>query len=439
MKRIHGTYVRDWTTNASFFLFFDRVMAKWRCSSSKINILSLHHNNSILVPRPDQLVLSRMKRLTFSASRIFLSLFAIQSSDETSATTIRAYSTAAKNIDACCRSNATHIVWKHDPSNNNIDDADINGCGSCCAIQTRKEAEKDCLSFLKNNIMDFDLPFKETMGFPDEDDTTADGLDYGMIQPTIRLALDAKVQYPWTDELPKDIFMDYVLNYANLNEARTNWRPLLVDTMQFNTTELYKSGEANISSVTTWVNTHLWTKLAKDPNHPIYFKSSQTPLIFDPMSIIAFGYASCTGTSILFCNALRAVGIPARVAGTPSWYGNRTQGNHNWVEVYVGSQNEEEEDPWKFLEPSPALPHVDTIDADPCSRWFCESSRYPSSKVYAAKMSKDRDGLIFPLAWEWNSKDIPAEDRTDYYTRICDACRKDEDDGNTDNDEQQIV
>jgi hypothetical protein len=390
-----------------------------------------------------------MKLLTFSASRLFVSLFAIQS-DETSATT-RAYSAVRNNnaisnnnSDVCCRSNATHIVWKHDPSNI-VDKIDLNGCddvvgcGGCCVIQTRKEAENDCLVFLKSNILDFDIPFKETMGFPDEDDTVADGLDYGLIQPTIRLALDAKVQYPWTDELPKNIFMDYVLNYANLNEARTNWRPLLVDTMQFNTTDLYKSGKGDISSVTKWVNTHLWTKAAKDPNHPIYFKSSQTPLIFDPMSIIAFGYASCTGTSILFCNALRAVGVPARVAGTPAWYGNRTQGNHNWVEVYVGTSHcEEGEDPWRFLEPSPALPHVDTIDADPCSRWFCDSSRYPSSKVYAAKMSKDSGGTVFPLAWEWNNKDIPAEDRTGYYTRICDRCRMDVGDG-IDNDEQQIV
>lgn len=209
---------------------------------------------------------------------------------------------------------------------------------------------------------------------------------------------------------------------------------------------------------------------------PIYFKSGQTPLIFDPMSTIAYGYASCTGISILFCNALRAVGIPARVVGTPAWYGNSTNGNHNWVEVYVGGGDEdqndddddhpesniddEDEHSWKFLEGIPANPS-DTLNGDPCQRWFCDPSRYPSSKVYAAKMSRrcpcgddkqhqhqqqeekemaqsflrpngvddhnqnNNDNEHFPLAWEWDCTDVPAVDRTDYYTKICHACSKD--------------
>ena len=214
--------------------------------------------------------------------------------------------------------------------------------------------------------------------------------------------------------------MDYVLNYANLNEARTNWRPLLIDAMKFNESSLWQSGDANLTSVVTWVNTNLWTLLGR-PGNPIYFKSGQTPLIFDPMSTIAFGYASCTGTSILFSNALRALGIPSRVAGTPAWYGNITQGNHNWVEVWVNGT-------WKFLEPSPALAHVDTLDQDPCSRWFCNPSRYPSSKVYAARMSKncpleaEESAAFFPLAWEMDCRDVPAVDRTQYYTDVCSLC-----------------
>jgi hypothetical protein len=358
---------------------------------------------------------------------------------------------AAALVDGRChklvkpRSNATHIVWWLREGTENSRSTDrfpsevqrklegnhSNDESSCFWIQTRQHAEQDCLQFLKDNVMAFDRPFLETMGFPSDEDVTSldlmepDGLDYGMVQPTIRLALDAKVQYPWTDDLPRDIFQDYVLNYANLNEARTNWRPLLVDALRFNTSDLYQSGQANISSVTTWVNRHLWTKLARDPSKPIFFKSSQTPLIFDPMSTIAFGFASCTGTSILFCNALRAVGIPARVVGTAAWYGDRSKGNHNWVEVFVG-ENENGEDPWKFLEPSPALPNVDTLDATPCGRWFCDSSRYPSSKVYAAKMSKasltKSEDMCFPLAWEWDCKDVPALNRTEYYTKVCGSC-----------------
>jgi hypothetical protein len=352
-----------------------------------------------------------MRTFANTATRVLVSLSAVGSD--------------AAFCDNNCRSNVTHIAWKTPKM------ATMPAFGSRrsqttissneCRVQLRKDAEQECLEYLRDNIMPFDLPFLETMGFGNHDDD-ADGLGNGMVGPTVRLALDAKVMYPWTDDLPKYIFLNYVLNFANLNEARTNWRPLLVDVMNFTESALWKSGDANLTSVVTWVNQNLWTLLGREGS-PIYFKSSQTPLVFDPMSTIAFGYASCTGTSILFSNALRALGIPSRVVGTPAWYGNSTQGNHNWVEVYDSGT-------WKFLEPSPALPHVDTLDADPCSRWFCKQSRYPSSKVYAARMSRDSMigessgdiSTFFPLAWESDCQDVPGIDRTKYYTDVCGSC-----------------
>ena len=57
-------------------------------------------------------------------------------------------------------------------------------------------------------------------------------------------------------------------------------------------------------------------------------------MIFYPMSTMVFGYASCTGISILYVDALRSVGIPARLVGTPAWHGKENDGNHNWVEVH---------------------------------------------------------------------------------------------------------
>jgi hypothetical protein len=424
-----------------------------------------------------------------SAQQQYLSLSSTSSSSSSSSSSSAAAVTFTHDAERMCRSNATHIVWKDSATTTTT------SMSSSCWIQTRLQAEQDCFLFLQNNLMPFDKPFRETMGFPIQKDdnnynnnntsttsssstTTSstttvavDGLEYGLIQPTIRLALDAKIQYLWTDSLPRHIFMDYVLNYANLNEARTNWRPLLVHALQLqfqpNHTKNHKINTDvnddddvddvwvdgynddyyynNITSVTTWVNTHLWTKLARHPDHPIHFQPSQTPLIFDPMSTIAYGYASCTGTSILFCNALRSLGIPARVVGTPAWYGNVTQGNHNWVEVYVGKKNQystkdttnhdntnvvDDDDGWKFLEPSPALDQVDTLDKDPCQRWFCHPSRFPSSRVYAAKLSRQTtrttELLFFPLAWEHTCQDVPAVDRTDYYARICQRCHQEE-------------
>lgn len=343
-----------------------------------------------------------------------------------------------------CRSNATHIAWCIGKDNGSelrtmpafarrrgqtLVQVPGASSSSSCTVQLRKDAEKECLQYLQDNIMAFDIPFRGTMGFPDGTDDSADGLGFGLIAPTIQLALDAKIQYAWTDELPKYIFFNYVLNYANFNEARNNWRPLLVERMKFNESDLWKSGSADLTSTVTWVNTNLWSLLGQNGS-PIHFSSGQTPLIFDPMSVIAYGYASCTGTSILFSNALRAVGIPARVVGTPAWYGNYSQGNHNWVEVYVGGSTGDDvgnSPSWKFLEPSPALPNVDTLEKDPCSRWFCGPSRYPASKVYAARMSKrcscDPDPPVsVPLAWELDCHDVPGIDRTQYYTDVCGLC-----------------
>ena len=290
------------------------------------------------------------------------------------------------------------------------------------------------MSFLKDNIMSFDKPFMETLGFPLDDAVDSDGLSHGLVEPTVSLALDAKVLYEWTDNLPQHIFFNYVLNYANLNEARTNWRPLIADALKFDESDLYKNslnksstvmeeGELNITSVTTWVNEHLWTRLARREDEPIYFKSSQTPLIFDPMSTISFGYASCTGISILFCNALRAVGVPARVAGTPAWNGNRENGNHNWVEVFVPRNANGIGGEWKFLEPSPAMMQVDTLDNNPCDRWFCDPTRFPSSEVFAATLSRaEASSAHFPLAWEWGCHDVPGVNRTEYYAKVCGSC-----------------
>eukprot|EP00934_Nitzschia_sp_Nitz4_P002849 Nitzschia sp. Nitz4//scaffold180_size44305//20700//22001//NITZ4_007239-RA/size44305-processed-gene-0.21-mRNA-1//-1//CDS//3329539467//2839//frame0 len=325
-------------------------------------------------------------------------------------------------LSTSCRSNVTHVAWR-------LESLSIGDALSTprCLVVPVKHAQRECLHALWHNLMSFDLPFQETLGFPISDVDMSDGLGNGLVQPTIELALQAKILYPWTDELPKDVFMEYVLNFANLNEGRTNWRPLLVDALRFNESALWTSGQANLSSTVTWVNQQLWSRL-EPSGKAIRFHSGQTPLIFDPMSIVAFGYASCTGTSILFANALRAVGVPARVAGTPAWYGNRTQGNHNWVEVLAPIPESPGLYEWKFLEPSPnanSPSNVDTLEQDPCRRWFCDSSRYPASQVYAAKLMKHGDAeppTFFPLAWEWNSQDVPAEDRTKFYADTCGIC-----------------
>lgn len=327
----------------------------------------------------------------------------------------------APNASECCssecRSKSTHIVWRCPSDEENLDTSvrSLTRAVDCgCRSQSRSQAEKECLLFLRENVMPFDKPNMETLGFVSDEDVDVDGLDSGLVGPTVKLALDAKVQYPWTDALPQDIFYEYVLNYANVNEARSNWRPLLHGVVE---PMLNESSATTIPEAVRVINTKLWKALARRDDECIVFQSGQTPLIFDPMSVIAFGYASCTGLAILFVNALRAAGIPARLVGTPAWKRRREEGNHNWVEVMA------EDGRWYFLEPSPAQETVDTLERDPCERWFCQADRFPGAEVYAARLDRSKADTHYPMAWEWNSTDVPGENRTDYYVEVCSKCK----------------
>ena len=65
-----------------------------------------------------------------------------------------------------------------------------------------------------------------------------------------------------------------------------------------------------------------------------------------------------------YVDALRSAGIPARLVGTPAWHGKVEDGNHNWVEVWLGNQIG-----WKFIEGAPA--GAGETFENPCSMWFC--------------------------------------------------------------------
>ena len=95
---------------------------------------------------------------------------------------------------------------------------------------------------------------------------------------------------------------------------RNNWRPYLTevierilgdhlditdnsleieDVVRSDNVESTSINRSRITCLSRTVNENIWVKayLGND----VVFKSSQTPLIYDPMSTIVFGYASCTG------------------------------------------------------------------------------------------------------------------------------------------------
>jgi hypothetical protein len=315
-----------------------------------------------------------------------------------------------------CRSNATHLAWSEDSYLTSTQRELGGSSSSSCAWETIETAQQSAYRYLRQHVVQFDLPNLQSLGFSDGDQQQqdVDGLGDGLVGHSISYAILAKQQHTYTDMLPRYIWNEYVLSFANVNEARSNWRPLLHSKLN----ALLDTATDDIPTAVRLLNTHMWTLLAPQGQDALNFVSGSTPLIFDPMSILVFGYASCTGFSILFVNALRSVGVPARVVGTPAWQQQREHGNHNWVEVWLDGE-------WRFLEPSlPPRTFVDSLDdnVDPCQRWFCTADRFANgtTKVYAAR--SETSDTFYRMAWEWNNQDVPGEDVTSYYERICSEC-----------------
>lgn len=267
--------------------------------------------------------------------------------------------------------------------------------------------------------MPFDIPNTETLGFSKNSDESVlpDGLSQGIIGPTISLSVESRLKYPWTFSVPKEIFFEYVGTFANVNEARTNWRPYFHDKISAILDTLVESN-AVVEDVVNALDDEIWTLLSKNSSQPIFFKSGQTPLIYDPMSIITFGYASCTGLSILLINVLRTAGIPARLVGTDAWHGKKENGNHSWVEFY-GSDNS-----WHIMESKPASGRSRYDDLlNPCRWWFCNSDKVKDTTFYAARYDRSMTSYTpFSLAWDYDNLDVVGEDRTSFMKELCAGC-----------------
>ena len=83
------------------------------------------------------------------------------------------------------------------------------------ACEPLKQAKADALAFLRTNIFPFDTPNMATL------------FEGGIAEPTATLALLARAHFGWAARVPREIFNGYVLPYANVNEARTDWRQLV--------------------------------------------------------------------------------------------------------------------------------------------------------------------------------------------------------------------
>jgi hypothetical protein len=267
------------------------------------------------------------------------------------------------------------------------------------------------MEYLENNLPSFDKINKASLGFSNIGSVD----NNGVAKIGANHSLEMRNNYKWAADVPYNIFLEYVLPYGVVNEGRNNWRPLMSKVVISILDSAKDLQNYTLEEIVLYINDNLWKgNFCND----IVFKGGETPMIYDVMSVIAFGYASCTGLSIFFINVLRSIGIPARLVGTPAWNDDPRNGNHNWVEVWIDSISE-----WQFIQAKPA---GGGTFSDPCSQSFCVPHNFGNfdnskTQVYAARF--DQSSIIrFPMAWDKTNNAIPGEDRSLLYEKVCNAC-----------------
>jgi hypothetical protein len=211
------------------------------------------------------------------------------------------------------------------------------------------------------------------------------GLGSDFLMENLALALDARNKFPWAKSVPEPIFLNDVLPYASLDEPRDPWRADFYRIAAEIVRECKTATEAAQA-----LNRDLFKQLK------VHYNVGRKRNNQSPKESIEQGKATCTGLSIILVDACRAVGVPARIAGVPEWA--HKEGNHTWVEVWDGG--------WFFT-------GADEYDKNGLNlAWFNSDaaktarSTNPLHQVYAT--SWRRTGQYFPLAWDLDSRDVPA-------------------------------
>jgi hypothetical protein len=167
----------------------------------------------------------------------------------------------------------------------------------------------------------------------------------GLIE-NIRMAYQVRADFPWTARLTESDFLHYVLPMRVSQEPLENWRGYFLEQLRPRIENL-----ATLDDVALEVNRWCGERVGFKPTQ----RRDQ-----GPFETLASGYGRCEEMMIVYIDACRAVGVPARQAWTPYW--GFTDNNHAWAEV-MG-----EDGKWHYVgacEPS------DRLD----DAWFNESVR----------------------------------------------------------------
>ncbi|MFN4873237.1 MAG: transglutaminase domain-containing protein [Akkermansiaceae bacterium] len=222
-------------------------------------------------------------------------------------------------------------------------------------------------------------------------ETDKKSLTAEFLTENLNLALKARATFPWAKDVPEEIFLNDVLPYAVFDEPRDPWRADFLE----KATPLVK--DARTASEAVQILNRDFFKLINTHYNTQRERTNQSP-----KESIAQGKATCTGLSIILVDVCRAVGIPARAAGTPMWWDK--SGNHTWVEVWDNG--------WHFT-------GADEFDPKGLNHgWFIVNAskadeNHPAHSIYASSWKKDQG--IFPMMWSQRNPNVGGVNVTSRY------------------------
>jgi transglutaminase-like putative cysteine protease len=236
-------------------------------------------------------------------------------------------------------------------------------------------AQREGLQFLIENMPEVDLR----------------SLKAAFLLDHVAMGYEALATAPWGASIPKDIFLNDILAYASLNEKRDGGRRRLRELSMPLIKDCKTPGEAAQT-----LNKKLF------PLVNVRYSTTRKKPDQSALESMESGVATCSGLSILLVDACRAVGVPARVAGTPMW--TNLRGNHTWLEIWDGQ--------WHFT--GACEPDEKGLDRG----WFTGDAakavaNIPKHAIYASSFKKT--GLSFPLVWNRSLDWVSAINVTERY------------------------
>ncbi len=160
----------------------------------------------------------------------------------------------------------------------------------------------------------------------------------------LRYAYEIRSTLPWVARVSEDDFLHYVLPMRVSQEPLENWRGYFLEQIQPRVEGLETLEEVALE-VNRWCGERVGFKQTQRRDQ-------------GPFETLASGYGRCEEMMIVYIDACRAVGVPARQAWTPYW--GFCDNNHAWAEVLGDDGN------WHY---TGACEPRDVLD----SAWFSRS------------------------------------------------------------------